>query len=85
MLATLSREGNKILGLGSQDDLYFGMCGGVRSPASSTFIFLGDVSNLIKTHHEEIRKIMDTRKKDRDDLQVSNEAVKILLRMVGVV
>ena len=73
----------KFLGVGSQDDLYFGLCGGVRNPANSTFIFLGDVSDLIKTHHKEVRAVMDALEKDKGDLEVSEEAVKIIHCMVG--
>ncbi len=73
----------EILGIGTHDDLYCGLCGGVRDPANSTFIFLGDVADLIKSHYREVKEVMNTHEKDRGDLEVSEEAVKILLCMVG--
>jgi len=72
----------KFLGLGTLDDYYFGLCGGVRDFEGSRFVFLADVEHLIRVHWREVQVIMSIQKNDRDGLGISKESADILSSLV---
>lgn len=72
----------KFLGLGTHDDLLFGYGGCVRSTRPQ-FVFLADVGHLIPRHFSEVKIVMDTHATKRDEMRISEEAIRIMLCMIG--
>ncbi|MGA8163962.1 MAG: hypothetical protein WB791_02930 [Waddliaceae bacterium] len=75
-------EGIKFLGLGSQADLLFGMCGQVREFHEHHFVFLSEVARIIMKNEEETTKIFITPKEKRRNLLVSDEVLEIIHYMI---
>lgn len=70
------------LGLGTYDDLYFGLCGGVRDLETCRFVFLDEVGDLIKVYWQEVQQYMNSIGVQRNDLSLSDESIKIMRCMI---